>query len=136
MAYVLEKLTPEAQERITQESDERFRLKILRLEWWEGGPIHWAIDREHDSYLCLAPSPVGESGESYSFFFHSKMYHFMMPFANKPVVTWRFGKPNDDEIEQLQPALTQAFATYGFYGHQITYESPIVPIFAAEGGAA
>lgn len=138
MTYVLETLTAEARERMTSEADERFRLTILRRDWWEGGPIHWAIDREQDSYLCLAPWPSTppNPGVCYSFFFQSKMYYFTMAFPNEPVVTWRFGKPNDDEIKRLQPFLTQAFAVHGFSGHITGHERPLVPIFATEGSAA
>lgn len=132
MAYVLEKITTEARERMTSEVDERFRLRILRLDWWEGGPVHWAIDREHDSYLCLAPNRMGE-GTSYSFFFQSKMYHFTIRNESNPIVVWRFSKPNADEIKRLQSALTQAFAVHGFSGHIIGYQSPLVPIFSIEG---
>lgn len=127
-------LTPESRERITQEVDERFRLRILRTDWWEGGPINWAVDRESDSYLSLAiwPFTPPSEGTCYAFFFQSKMYHFTMPFPNEPIVTWRFGKPSDDEIAHLRSALTQAFAVHGFSGHVIGYESPIAPIFAEE----
>ncbi|MDR3353182.1 MAG: hypothetical protein LBO00_09350 [Zoogloeaceae bacterium] len=86
MAYVLEKIAPEDLQKIISDADaeKQSRLRYAQKEdqkaltSYRYLPTHWAIDRERNCYVLMAPKSMVRysGGQPYYLFSHGHMYKF------------------------------------------------------------
>lgn len=120
MAYVLEPITPADQEKIigdakqdpVKEGDLMYAAKNPR-----DFPKSWAIDRERNFYMYLAPILMRPEtmGSSLYFFFQSALYEICVesPFGNQVNIVESLPIALRGDFEK---EISQAFAVFGRSG--------------------
>lgn len=125
MAYVLETITQEDQEKIIKdvECDERKRRALLaRNGYFNCNPgLKWVIDRGRDSYLFWSPRPPMTQHYHYYFYFEKKTYaiHIESPVVGK--VYFDDESPADPSLlSALKRAIGEAFDAHGIDGRNVS----------------
>lgn len=139
MSYVLEKVTPEDQQRILSDANDSQKRKILTSQFFANSPdLTWAVDRDRGCYLVFAPRLTREDGEISPFYFHlgTQLIEFYVPtnlgnavtFVSLPAMT-------PDEYHNLKVEIAAAFLTYGRFGRGLNngdWLHALVPSFEQE----
>jgi hypothetical protein len=122
MAYVLEKITPEDQQKIIDDADPRVKKYLRRaLEDWKDEndsfgvfPRSWAIDRERGHYLFRMPRYFREDTYNpYGIFVYGRMYLF------RQVHVWNYfffdeKEPSPpEELSRVQSEIVAALLCHG-----------------------
>ncbi len=120
MGYVLEKISLQDQKKIFSDisHDERNVRNLQR----RGGHfankpnLNWAINREDNSYLFLAPKvDIKSRRHDYYFFFKGFTYQVRLQSRiSEQVEVNRY--PSDVDKTILESELIRAFEVYGFWG--------------------
>jgi hypothetical protein len=126
--YILEKIQERDREKIMQDSlsNERIsRFLKMRGGHLENNPeIHWAIDRENDSYLFLAPRPAMTREHHYCLFFGGKMYVICIESPVNTKVSFDEKSPAPDPLGiEMKAAIKAALATHGLFGMPVNNRS-------------
>lgn len=125
MAYVLETITQEDQEKILKDVEcdgGKRRALLARNGYFDCNPgLKWVIDRERDSYLFWSPRPPMTQNYHYYFFFEKTTYaiHIKSPAVGK--VYFDDEMPSDPLLlSALNRAISEAFDAYGIDGRNVS----------------
>ncbi len=120
MTYVLEKITPEDQLKIIEDAGcDPLKKKDLTYAINDSRdfPKNWAIDREHNSYMCFAPILMRPEsmGTSLYFFFREVLYEIRVetPFGNDVSIV---DSPPHSILGEFQEGIAAAFVVFGRSG--------------------
>ena len=121
MTYVLEKITPEDQEKIIKDAvcdpkkQERLTYAMAHQEFTQS----WVIDRERNCYLLRMPSTMREEDwdTPYFIFVDGCMYRINREGqAGHRVYFDEAVLPTASSLTKLQDEIRAAFAVYGCWG--------------------
>ena len=141
MAYILEKITLENREKIIKDADcdELKQADLIYANKHHGFPEFWAIDRDRNYYLCIAPprERPESSVRGFYMFFDGVIYDV---YLENLVENKAFFKPDVKPSQELLAEITAAFAVYGRFGWgaknrrgESKPSNAVVPEFILEG---
>jgi hypothetical protein len=118
MAYVLEAITPQDQQKILKDAEcDPIKKRNLTFAATTAGdfPKKWVIDRERNYYMFIPPQMVRPESTLISpryFFFDGFMYEFLVPtFFGCEVES--VDTPSESQLKKFQDEITAAFAVFG-----------------------
>ena len=120
MTYVLEKITPEDQEKILSdlESEQLKKLRVIGDRIFiRAGDQNWAIDQKANSYIFIAPTTMEQAiNPRFYFFYKSVWYELWVNDLFGNLV--HFDSPEPVEIqerEEFRKNLKDALFVFGRY---------------------
>lgn len=119
MAYVLEKITAVDKEKILIDiqSDQEKKLRVVADKTFSNGDSHWAVDRENNSYIFLAPTIREQAIDPRFFFFYkATWYELYVKAMFENLVHFESPEPTaDDERSDFRRQLKAALFAIGRY---------------------
>lgn len=121
MTYVLETISKEDQEKIIKDaaSDPKKRSSLIYARDHHEFPTSWAVDREHDSYLMLAPVMVREDSWDRPYYIFAKggMWQIKSKASvGNQIYFDEMTLPPSPALLDVQQEIRAAFAVYGRWG--------------------
>jgi hypothetical protein len=117
MTYVLEKITPEDQQKIINDANPRLREYLCQAQRRGKFPTSWAIDRERNHYLFRGPMFFREDiNYPYYVFAYGRMYLFR---RNTPEDSFFFDEKEPsppEELSRVQAEVELALPCHGSRG--------------------
>lgn len=137
MAYILETISPEDQQKILKDAEcnERNRgLLMMRGGHFANNPeLTWAINREDGSYLFWAPPALSSPSQSRYYFYFEGASYLLHRDAITSVIRFDSSSPQPhDQLETLKLRLNAAFTVYRRFGQGSDREPPFNALFEEE----
>lgn len=122
MGFVLEKITEKEQEKIlTDLSHDQKKIGYLRMRGghFNNSPgLHWAVDKENNMYLFLAPKlDVMSQIRQYYFFLNGRIYLLTLDSITSNRIQIEECAGEDEISSNVKAYIKAAFQVYGLSGN-------------------